>query len=250
MASCSFIFGTDAEQPPVQPKSTERAPARPAQAEPEKSVVPHPDSRAGFEFPQDIFKEENQCYRADLRTPHIGIAAIDEHISNWENDFYENAAAELNANCERGGQGYYILLDYETSATLGRVVSVLFNYSLYRGGAHPENVTLSMVFDIADGRLLGIDDIFAQPEGLAQFLSDFTYTALKPALGGIWEDTPSFMDGFSPNLSNFSTFVMGQEGLTLVFPTYQIAPYASGVQSCTVPLRELLRFMPRPGMWQ
>ncbi|MDR2893218.1 MAG: RsiV family protein [Deltaproteobacteria bacterium] len=207
-------------------------------------------SRAGIKFPDEQYQRDTDCFSIETHTPYLGLEAIDEQIRNWEDGLRAEAIREFMANCASGARNNRLDLTYETSATFGNVVSVLLLPSMYTGGAHPITNVASLNFDTRSGKQLEYEDIFNNTEGLYEYLSDYAYRAMRPALGEFWGEGEYFAGGLEAVPENFKYFTLTPEGLVLIFPHYQVAPYSAGIQSCLVPLPELLRFQPRPGIWQ
>lgn len=205
--------------------------------------------RPFIKFPNEYYQYETSCYRLDMNTPFTGIADIDQRFDNWSDGLRAQTMTELNESCYGGARDLYLDLTYETSVTRGQSLGVVFFAAKYTGGAHPVTDVETMNFNMNSGELLQYQDIFARTDGLYEFLSDYAYRALRPSLGEFWQDD-TFTGGLDPKAENFQSFVVTPDGLVLIFEHYQIAPYSAGIQTCLVPLESLVRFQPRPGVWQ
>lgn len=112
-----------------------------------------------------------------------------------------------------------------------RLVSVAGLYYTYTGGAHPNTELLGWNFDLEEG-------VFFEPE----LLSDDP--TLQSAVGEeiIRQASLPREDGYAPiemylgdyttNISNWSSYAVSfnQEGMTVIFSPYALAPYAEGAQ--------------------
>jgi hypothetical protein len=205
--------------------------------------------RPFVKFPNELYQYENNCYKLDMNTPFTGIAEIDRQLDNWSDGLRNQSMAELNESCVAGAHDLFMQLTYETSVTRGQTIGMIFFAAKYTGGAHPITEIQTMNFNVMNGSRLQYPDIFAQTDGLYEFLSDYAYRALRPGLDEYWNDG-TFTEGLAPKAENFKNFVLTPDGLVLVFPQYQVAPYAAGIQTCLVPLASLVKFQPRPGVWQ
>ncbi len=205
-----------------------------------------------FGFPVEQLHQKTDCYELKASYPFIGRPALDQPLRLWVDTVYNDARDTFTESCRdvpslKGRQQF--ILDYELFST-PHVASVVFHSWMYAGGAHGNDSVQIMNLRLSDGAELGYRDIFANTEGLWVFLSDYVYEHLRPELWQIWRDTPQFTEGLEPVEDSFRHFAVTPQGITLFFPTYQIAPYSAGPQQCDVPLRALLRFVPRPGVWQ
>jgi hypothetical protein len=207
----------------------------------------------------ELYQSSNSCFSLKLRTPYTGNKAIDERIRVWKETLRSDAVKSFARDCAAQGNSalsgsgepdYYLEINYETSSTLSGTISVLFLPSSYSGGAHPNTEVVTMNFNPLNGRLMEYADIFGDTNGLLDFLSAYAYAAFRPVLGEIWEAGPDMAEGLDAKAANLNRFVLNPQGLVLVFPPYQIAPYSKGILSCLVPLDKLLRFKPKPGIWQ
>jgi hypothetical protein len=214
---------------------------------------------SGIKFPEELYQSSNSCFRLKLRTPYTGNALIDAQIRQWKETLRNDTVKSFTQDCaaqgksalnESGEPDYYLEINYETSSTNAGVISVLFLPSSYSGGAHPGTEAVTMNFNPLTGRLLEYMDIFGDTDGLLDFLSAHAHAVFRPALGEIWEAVPDMAGGLDAKEEYLSRFILNHQGLVLVFPPYQIAPYSEGILSCLVPLDKLLRFKPKPGIWQ
>lgn len=144
-----------------------------------------------------------------------------------------------------------LLLDYQVTATSPAFISVRGKGMMDTGGAHPLPLDASFVFDRQARRVLALDDLFADPVSARKLLADFARKALAEKLlaqaPGKDEATPKarqeWLDnmrgmidaGTRPEANNFGQFQVDADGLLLVFPPYQVAPYVYGAQTVAVP---------------
>jgi hypothetical protein len=138
------------------------------------------------------------------------------------------------------------------------------------GGAHPIPVQAAFVYDRKAGKLVTLDDLFADADAARKALANFAHdTLLKKFMAkapGAGEGSPEAIreweanmvqmlnDGTQPTTVNYSMFVVRANpagngpspGLTLIFPPYQVAPYVYGTQTVDVPASIFARFL-KPG---
>ncbi|HEY1037647.1 MAG TPA: DUF3298 domain-containing protein [Candidatus Paceibacterota bacterium] len=109
----------------------------------------------------------------------------------------------------------------------------LKDYSYVSGSAHPFTATIAYNFDLKTGDLIGLSDIYKDKAQFLQAVSTFAKKELQPKLESFFED------GISPQEQNFSVYTLVEGGIRFVFDQYQVAPYAAGEQSVTVPASAL-----------
>lgn len=158
-------------------------------------------------------------------------------------------------------------LEFKVAANTPAFTSVRETGMQDTGGAHPIPVQAAFAFDRKAGRLIALDDLFAQPEAarkaLANFARDtllkkFMSNAPKPGEGSPeaareWKANMTQMlnDGTKPTTVNYSVFVVRagnasdapSPGLSLIFPPYQVAPYVFGTQTVDVPAGVFAKFL-------
>lgn len=222
-----------------------------------KDVAP-PSASSGIEtrggYPVERLAESNACYDVLVEYPFLGRPALDQQVRLWVDAQYYDSVEELTALCAESQpkdsrRRYEHRVDYKIFQAPGSI-SVLFESWTYAGGAHGQNGLQAINLLVKSGEELLYKDLFANTSGLYVFLSDYIYHKLQQKLGDIWQGSPMFTEGLEPVEASFKNFVITQKGLTVYFPPYQIAPYSEGTQSCEVPLHELVRFRPKPGIWQ
>lgn len=160
-----------------------------------------------------------------------------------------------------------LMLDFKVTGTTAAFTSVRETGMTDSGGAHPIPVQGSFVFDRKAGKLVTLDDLFADPDAarkaLAAFARDDLAKQLLANAPGPGDGTPEAIrewksstlqmldDGVQPTTTNFSVFVVRSgateaapsPGLTLIFPPYQVAPYAVGTLVVEVPTAKFARWL-------
>lgn len=113
----------------------------------------------------------------------------------------------------------------------GRLLSVVFNFYMYTGGAHGNNWPTTWVFDLAQGRALHQREIFRP--GAYAAIRDMVREELIENLGEMYfEDM--LESGLTPAPHHYARFLLTDKGIRFLFATYQVAPYVAGQQEATV----------------
>jgi len=195
-----------------------------------------------------------KCFKARMEYPVFGRPKLDQPIRAWAQRTFAREAAGLKREClknlERARENPWEFgASPQVTATAG-TVSIQFELWEYAGGAHGNPWTQTMVLN-AQGKELGCDDLFLKPDGLWEFLSEYAKAELRPDLESYWKEDPSWLKGLAPKAESFKkNFVVTRDGLALVFSVGTLGPYPAGEQGCDVPLEDLARFSPRPGIWE
>jgi hypothetical protein len=151
--------------------------------------------------------------------------------------FEDNNVAELRAEdiavLSLGGERKYTLeVDYdfhESADTLSYV------YHMYADtlGAHGNAYYRTFTFDKESGEELHIDDLFVS-DTYVELLSQESRSALYDTLGD--NASPDMLEaGTTPYSDNFQNFYLEGDALVLIFPPYQVGPWAIGTQEARIP---------------
>lgn len=136
-------------------------------------------------------------------------------------------------------QSFYEM-DFKTVAS-GRYLSVIMTGSEYSGGAHPAAIYRTYVFDLAGGKFLELEDLFAPGSDYLAELSSSTLAEIaKLGIG----DAAWNKNGTAPQAENFQFFWLADDGLHILFPPYQVASYAEGEHEIMIPFSHLKSFVP------
>ena len=137
------------------------------------------------------------------------------------------------------GRKYALEMDFEVSEgpkTLSYV------YTIYEDtlGAHPNGYYRTFTFDKATGAELSLSDILSG--NYLQRLSEISRREL-PAIIAEKSGAPANIEylesGTTPTPENFQNFAIQANTLVLIFPPYQVGPYALGTQFVEIPLSEI-----------
>jgi hypothetical protein len=130
--------------------------------------------------------------------------------------------------------GSSLIFDFVSTNTNNGILSVLMRVSFYTAGAaHPGHYSRAVNYNYRTGKLLAMGDLFISG---ADFLDPIATACLKDlkARGVLgWED------GALPKADNYQVWNITPDGLQITFDEYQVAPYASGPQTVTIPYTAL-----------
>lgn len=121
-------------------------------------------------------------------------------------------------------------------------VSYVYTIHLDTLGAHPNTFYRTFTFDLATGAELEIADLFLPRSGYLARLSAIAEFELTKSLGE-FADVEYIRQGVTAETLNFQTFALDGENLILIFPPYQVAPYAAGTQTVSIPLAQLAEIL-------
>ncbi|MBA4696855.1 MAG: DUF3298 domain-containing protein [Legionella sp.] len=136
-----------------------------------------------------------------------------------------------------------LYVDYAIKYQKKAAVSLLFNISTYvKGAAHPCNSVRTLNF--LQGKPISLSELFLPK---VDFLAKLA-TICKSTLSKKDISTPEWLaSGTKPTSENYSRWYWVDEGLVIVFDTYQVAAYVYGPQAVFIPKQAINEFL-RPNM--
>ncbi len=103
------------------------------------------------------------------------------------------------------------------------------------GAAHPGHYSVTVNYDLQNGRELTLDELFLSGSNYLQVISDESKAQLAAREIGF----DMFATGADPLPENYLRWNLASEGLVITFDEYQVAAYAAGPQVVVVPFSVL-----------
>jgi uncharacterized protein YecT (DUF1311 family) len=188
--------------------------------------------------------EKHKQYEIDVDYPKTGNKAIDEDIADWAElqvaAFKDDAAGN---DGDSASGPYQLGIGFQVARNDDKMFAVLFTYSTYEGGAHPNTVFQTMNFLMPDGWQVYLQEIFTEA-GLKK-ISKLAIADLDKQLIGPdgMDDKDWIARGAGPEWDNFGAFVLLPDALDIQYAPYNVAPYAAGGQETKIPLAALKPFL-------
>ena len=125
---------------------------------------------------------------------------------------------------------------YTLISQIGDLWSLKFDFRFYSdGAAHPGLYSITMNYDLGQGRELALGNLFLPNSGYLEAIANYCITELSKQPG--FEEP--FSDGARPTPENYRNWNITQDGLLITFDMYQVAPGASGPIQVLVPYEQL-----------
>jgi hypothetical protein len=145
--------------------------------------------------------------------------------------------------------GSDINISYAVVLAKDDLISIEFTVSSYSAGAaHPNSYTEVVNFDLKNGKLLKLADLFLPGSKYVQTLATYCIQALKKQAkeqgADAMLDDDWIQKGAAPELTNYDNWNITNKGLGITFDPYQVGPYAAGPQHVLVPysaLKEIIK---------
>lgn len=125
---------------------------------------------------------------------------------------------------------------YTLISQIGDLWSLKFDFRFYfDGAAHPGLYSITLNYDLGQGRELALSDLFLPNSGYLEAIANYCVTELskQPGFG------EPFSDGARPTPENYDDWNITPDGLLITFEMYQVAPGASGPIQVLVPYERI-----------
>jgi hypothetical protein len=149
--------------------------------------------------------------------------------------------------------GSDITVNYVLALAKDDLIAVQFTVSSYSAGAaHPNSYTEVVNFDLKNGKLLKLADLFLPGSKYLQTLSNFCIQELKKQAKAQGDyaamDDDWIKRGAGAELTNYDNWTITKKGLGITFDPYQVAAYAAGPQNVLVPYSAVKEIIKPDGM--
>lgn len=129
---------------------------------------------------------------------------------------------------------------WESAQMNEKIISIIIRTSYYTGGAHGGRDIKTFSYDVDKDTPISLADLFPKTPDFLEKLSRYSISDLQKSLAYAEQREPNIdmiVLGASPDIRNFTRFTVSRDGMiTLYFPEYQVAPYASGEQKVVMPI--------------
>jgi hypothetical protein len=179
-----------------------------------------------IEYPQ-IKKYDNENIR-EIINKEIKSKIL-KKVEEFSKDLAEWEIADFNKDFVSG-----MYCEYNTSNTKN-IFSIIFYIDHYfSGSAHPNHNSLTMNFDLSNGKLINFENIFDNKNDYLKIFSDYCINYFKNSKDGEYYTDEWLQEGAGPKIENFKSFNIKPDGLFITFDPYCINSYAAGYQTILV----------------
>src|SRR6185369_4492776 len=154
---------------------------------------------------------------------------VSKEVDTWRKSFLQNTAPVVN-------NGSSLNVKYTAISQMGDLWSFKFDFDYYSdGAAHPGLNSITLNYDLAQGKELALSDLFLPNSDYLGLISNYCVNELskQPFFDS------AFAEGAKPTAENYRNWNITPDGLMITFDEYQVAPYAAGPQTINVPYSEL-----------
>lgn len=183
-----------------------------------------------------VIKKETKSYILDIEYPQgFDSSEVNSVIKNYIQSTQKSFMKELSDDADtpadapgKTGLNIRYLVPYKSNDAL----SVRFNISIYhRGAAHPSNNVV--VENFIKGHPVKLDDLFVSGSDYLKPIAAFSNKVITEKK---ISDEEWVKEGTSPTDKNYQVWYFTNEGLAIIFNSYQVAAYVYGEQTIDIPL--------------
>ena len=139
-----------------------------------------------------------------------------------------------------GSMGSDLNVSYEVTLAQDDLISIKYSIgSYYQGAAHPNTFSEVVNYDLKNGKLLKLADLFKPGAKYLQAIANYCIADLKKQAKDKGLLDEEIQNGAAPNAKNYQSWTITRKGLGINFDAYQVGPYAAGPQYVFVPYSSL-----------
>ncbi len=178
----------------------------------------------------------NMTIFAPNKLPKSISKKVKEMVSKEKRDFF----SELKD--KKDDFQYELLINYETKIH-GKYHFVTFNVYKYVGQNHADEYYYTYYYDDDKGEELEADYFFKEDylEDLSRLSKIYLRNEFKKEGSEVYEEFLN--DGTSEKIENFQHFYFDENGLNIMFPPYQVAPWSVGSSAITISKEDIRTFI-------
>ena len=180
-------------------------------------------------------------HAVSIHYPVFGIQAIDLQVLEVVEDLQKGHREQLGQEQQTTSTDVQsdLLVDYQSymagDRTASMVLTVKEQFSTW---SNARDRTIAMVFDLLEGRQLGLGDIF-QNDYLER-LSEGVRKSFRESSGNLSAtETEQFLAGTTPDMDNFQNFALTTDAVRIYFEQGQIFPEQDGAPMAEIPYEDL-----------
>ena len=171
---------------------------------------------------------------------------INEAFKQNAKDFLDIWEKQMkNVKSKEAGQHKFVYVTkFNAESPFKNIFSAVFEIMHTTGGSHPNASLFSMNFDLNTGKRLYLKDLFIPKQEYLYTISDYCIDYLSnkysfKTLGVGGSDPVWVTNGASAKESNYRTFSIKKEGISITFGPNQVAPASEGNPEVIVPFDQL-----------
>jgi hypothetical protein len=134
----------------------------------------------------------------------------------------------------------YIAAEYEVLLMQSHALSIRLCFHYYMGGAHGGSHSRIINYNLTEGKVLSIDELFKNSTDYLTVFSSFCIPYLLTLLEVPDKANKQWIkEGAAPQPQNYKNCGLTEEGFKIFFDEYQVCCYAQGAPSVLIPYKTI-----------
>ena len=168
----------------------------------------------------------------------VARAGVTKTVAEFKKDMTPQAGEEEPR--PEGSMGSSLNVGYNIALAQDDLMSIEFEVgSYYQGAAHPNSYSEVLNYDLKNGKLLKLSDLFKPDAKFLQAIATYCIADLKKQGKDKGLTDEEIEKGASASPKNYQSWTIMRRGLGINFDSYQVGPYAAGPQFVLVPYSAL-----------
>lgn len=166
--------------------------------------------------------------------------AVTRKVAGFKKDMAPEEGENTEETRPSDSMGSDLTISYTVALAQDDLVSIDFEVSSYfQGAAHPNSYSDTLNYDLKNGKLLKLADLFKPGAKYLQAIANYCIADLKKQATEKGLQPEEIEKGAAAKSDNYLSWTLTKRGLGIGFDPYQVGPYAVGPQYVLVPYSDL-----------
>lgn len=167
-------------------------------------------------------------------------AVVTRKVAGFKKDMAPEEGENTEETRPEDSMGSDLTIGYTVALAQDDLVSIDFEVSSYfQGAAHPNSYSDTLNYDLKNGKVLKLADLFKPGAKYLQTIANFCIADLKKQANEKGLMAEEIEKGAAAKADNYLSWTLTKKGLGVDFDPYQVGPYAAGPQFVLVPYSDL-----------
>lgn len=179
-------------------------------------------------------------YQISVNVHKTGISRIDIQVDTLikeKTEFIKKSGKTLKEIGSSGKSELVIKSDgYSYDDNIKSIKVTIYEYA---GGAHGNTSYETWTYNKQTGRTFMYKDLFQEEHNPSWTIYPMVKEQLMKKISAPDKDWIKKGSGQESTLENYKHFVLDGENLVIIFPPYQVAPFAEGTQEVKIPMKDI-----------
>ena len=167
-------------------------------------------------------------------------AAVTKKVAMFKKEMTPEEGENPEETRPEDSMGSDLTISYSVALAQDDLVSIDFSvHTYYQGAAHPNQYAETLNYDLKNGKLLRVSDLFKPGAKYLQAIATYCIADLKKQAEQNGLMPEEIEKGAAAKSENYEALTITKRGVGIEFDPYQVGPYAAGPQFVVVPYSTL-----------